>query len=39
MAEVNSAEVTAILKKQISGFESETSLDEVGTVLRVDDFG
>jgi F-type H+-transporting ATPase subunit alpha len=37
MAEVNSAEVTAILKKQISGFESETSLDEVGTVLRVGD--
>lgn len=37
MAEVKSAEVSAILKKQISGFESETSLDEVGTVLRVGD--
>jgi len=37
MAEVNSAEVSAILKKQISDFESETSLDEVGTVLRVGD--
>jgi F-type H+-transporting ATPase subunit alpha len=37
MAEVNSAEVSAILKKQISGFESEASLEEVGTVLKVGD--
>ena len=37
MAEVNPAEISAILKKQISGFESEASLEEVGTVLRVGD--
>ncbi len=37
MAEVNPAEVSAILKKQISGFESEASLEEVGTVLKVGD--
>ncbi len=37
MAEVNPAEVSAILKKQLSGFESEASLDEVGTVLSVGD--
>ncbi len=37
MAEVNPAEVSAILKQQLSGFESEASLDEVGTVLTVGD--
>lgn len=37
MAEVNPAEVSAILKKQISGFESGASLEEVGTVLKVGD--
>jgi F-type H+-transporting ATPase subunit alpha len=37
MAEVNPAEVSAILKKQLSGFESGASLDEVGTVLTVGD--
>ncbi|WP_461533236.1 F0F1 ATP synthase subunit alpha [Sinomicrobium sp.] len=37
MAEVNPAEVSAILKKQLSGFESGASLDEVGTVLQVGD--
>ncbi|MDT0685483.1 F0F1 ATP synthase subunit alpha [Autumnicola psychrophila] len=37
MAEVNPAEVSAILKKQLSGFEAEASLDEVGTVLTVGD--
>lgn len=37
MAEVNPAEISAILKKQISGFESGASLEEVGTVLRVGD--
>ncbi len=37
MAEVNAAEVSAILKKQLSGFEAKASLDEVGTVLTVGD--
>lgn len=37
MAEIKPAEVSAILKKQLSGFASEASLDEVGTVLRVGD--
>lgn len=37
MAEVNPAEVSAILKKQLSGFEAKASLDEVGTVLSVGD--
>ncbi|MFA5556446.1 MAG: F0F1 ATP synthase subunit alpha [Flavobacteriaceae bacterium] len=37
MAEIKPAEISAILKKQISGFESGTSLEEVGTVLNVGD--
>lgn len=37
MAEVKAAEVSAILKKQLEGFESSASLDEVGTVLQVGD--
>ncbi|MDR6299849.1 F0F1 ATP synthase subunit alpha [Mesonia maritima] len=37
MAEVNPAEVSAILKQQLSGFEAKASLDEVGTVLSVGD--
>ncbi|HET8838632.1 MAG TPA: F0F1 ATP synthase subunit alpha [Flavobacteriaceae bacterium] len=37
MAEVNPAEVSAILKEQLSGFEAKASLDEVGTVLQVGD--
>ncbi|SFB77037.1 F-type H+-transporting ATPase subunit alpha [Zunongwangia mangrovi] len=37
MAEVNPAEVSAILKQQLSGFEAKASLDEVGTVLTVGD--
>ncbi len=37
MAEVNPAEVSAILKKQLSGFEAKASLDEVGTVLNIGD--
>ena len=37
MAEVNPAEVSAILKEQLSGFEAKASLDEVGTVLTVGD--
>ncbi len=37
MAEVRPDEVTAILRKQLSGFESETDIYEVGTVLQVGD--
>ena len=37
MAEVKPAEVSAILKKQLSGFEASASLDEVGTVLTIGD--
>ena len=37
MAEVKPAEVSAILKKQLGGFEASASLDEVGTVLTVGD--
>ena len=37
MAEVNPAEVSAILKEQLTGFEAKASLDEVGTVLTVGD--
>ncbi|MEL7268433.1 MAG: F0F1 ATP synthase subunit alpha [Bacteroidota bacterium] len=37
MAAVKAAEVSAILKKQLSGFEATDSLDEVGTVLQVGD--
>ena len=37
MAEVKAAEVSAILKKQIEGFDASATLDEVGTVLTVGD--
>jgi F-type H+-transporting ATPase subunit alpha len=37
MAEVNPAEVSAILKQQLAGFDAGASLDEVGTVLTVGD--
>ncbi len=37
MAEVKPAEVSAIIKKQLSGFEAAASLDEVGSVLQVGD--
>ena len=37
MADVNPAEVSAILKKQLEGHTSGTTLDEVGTVLEVGD--
>ena len=37
MAEVKPAEVSAILKQQLSGFEANASLDEIGTVLTVGD--
>jgi F-type H+-transporting ATPase subunit alpha len=37
MAEIKAAEISAILKKQLSGFESGATLEEVGTVLNVGD--
>ena len=37
MADVNPAEVSAILKNQLAGFEAVASLNEVGTVLEVGD--
>ena len=37
MAEINPAEISAILKKQLSGFTAEASVEEVGTVLQIGD--
>ena len=37
MADVKPAEISAILKQQLTGFEASASLDEVGTVLTVGD--
>ena len=37
MAGVKAAEVSSILKQQLSGYETTASLDEVGTVLTVGD--
>ena len=37
MAAIKPAEVSAILKNQLAGFEAKASLDEVGTVLQVGD--
>lgn len=37
MAEIKPAEVSAILRQQLSGFKSEAELEEVGTVLEVGD--
>ena len=36
MAEVRPDEVSAILRKQLSGFEKEVDVYDVGTVLSVD---
>ena len=35
MAEIKPAEVSAILRQQLSGFKSEAELEEVGTVLQL----
>ena len=35
MAGVKAAEVSAILKDQLAGFNAQASLNEVGTVLQV----
>jgi len=37
MAQIKPAEVSAILRKELSGFTTETELEEVGTVLQVGD--
>ena len=37
MAEIKAAEISAILRKQVAGFESGATLEEVGTVLQVGD--
>ena len=37
MADVKPAEVSAILREQLSGFKSEAELQEVGTVLQIGD--
>ena len=37
MAEIKPAEVSAILKQQLTGLDASASLDEVGTVLQVGD--
>lgn len=37
MAEVKPAEISAILRQQLSGYTSEESLQEVGTILQVGD--
>ncbi len=37
MAEIKPSEVSAILRQQLSGFQTEAELEEVGTVLEVGD--
>lgn len=37
MAEIRPAEVSAILRQQLSGFKSEAELEQIGTVLQVGD--
>ena len=37
MAEIKPAEISAILREQLSGFKSEAQLEEVGTVLQIGD--
>lgn len=37
MTNINPAEISEIIKKQIAGFQSETEFEEVGTVLTVGD--
>jgi F-type H+-transporting ATPase subunit alpha len=37
MAEIKPAEISAILREQLSGFKSDQELEEVGTVLQVGD--
>src|SRR5690554_5964194 len=37
MADVKPAEISAILREQLSGFKSEAELQEVGTVIQIGD--
>ncbi|MDP4280695.1 MAG: F0F1 ATP synthase subunit alpha [Bacteroidota bacterium] len=37
MAEIKPAEVTAILRQELAGYQSEAELEEVGTVLQIGD--
>ena len=37
MADVKPAEVSAILREQLSGLKTEAELEEVGTVLQIGD--
>ena len=37
MAEIKPAEVSAILRKELSGYQNEAELEEVGTVLQIGD--
>ncbi len=37
MADIRPAEISAILKQQLEGFATETSMEEVGTVLSIGD--
>ncbi|MCB0823408.1 MAG: F0F1 ATP synthase subunit alpha, partial [Bacteroidales bacterium] len=37
MAEIKPAEVSAILRQQLSGFDDKAKLEEVGTVLQIGD--
>lgn len=37
MAEIKPAEVSAIIRQQLTGFNSEAQLEEVGTILQVGD--
>ncbi len=37
MAEIKPAEVSAILREQLSGFRTEAELEEIGTVLQIGD--
>ena len=37
MADIKPAEVSAILREQLSGFKTEAQLEEIGTVLQIGD--
>ena len=37
MADIKPAEISAILRKELAGFESESVLEEIGTVLQIGD--
>jgi F-type H+/Na+-transporting ATPase subunit alpha len=37
MSEIKPAEVSAILRKELAGYQSETELEEIGTVLTIGD--